>query len=49
MSAPAPETAKSLPPVALLVLMQAAVAAASLVGEIVAGRMLAPYLGIVPE
>ena len=46
MSAPAPETAKSLPPVALLVLMQAAVAAASLVVEIVAGRMLAPYLGM---
>jgi spermidine synthase len=35
-----------LPPVRLLVAMQAAVAAASLVVEIVAGRMLAPYLGM---
>jgi len=35
-----------LPSVALLVVAQAAVAAASLVVEIVAGRMLAPYLGM---
>lgn len=38
--------AAPLPPVWLLVVMQAAVAAASLVVEIVAGRMLAPYLGM---
>jgi hypothetical protein len=36
----------TLPPVALLVFIQAAVSAASLVVEIVAGRMLAPYLGM---
>ena len=35
-----------LPPVAALAAAQAAVAAASLVVEIVAGRMLAPYLGM---
>jgi predicted membrane-bound spermidine synthase len=35
-----------LPPVALLVILQAAVSAASLVVEIVAGRMLAPYVGM---
>ena len=44
-AAPEPGTA-ALPPVFLLVVMQAAVAAASLVVEIVAGRMLAPYLGM---
>ena len=36
----------ALPPVWLLVALQAAVSAASLVVEIVAGRMLAPYLGM---
>jgi hypothetical protein len=41
-SGPAP----ALPPVFLLASMQATVAAASLVVEIVAGRMLAPYLGM---
>ena len=35
-----------LPSVALLVVLQAAVSAASLVVEIVAGRMLAPYVGM---
>ncbi len=44
--APLADTTERLPPVALLVTMQAAVAAASLVVEIVAGRMLAPYLGM---
>jgi predicted membrane-bound spermidine synthase len=44
--AEAPATPPPLPPVFLLVVMQAAVAAASLVVEIVAGRMLAPYLGM---
>ena len=38
--------APTLPPVALLVILQAAVSAASLVVEIVAGRMLAPYVGM---
>ena len=38
--------ATSLPSVPLLVFVQAAVSAASLVVEIVAGRMLAPYLGM---
>lgn len=38
--------ASLLPSVFLLVVAQAAVAAASLVVEIVAGRMLAPYLGM---
>jgi predicted membrane-bound spermidine synthase len=37
---------RTLPPLALLVVLQAAVAAASLVVEILAGRMLAPYLGM---
>lgn len=37
---------EALPSVALLVTAQAAVSAASLVVEIVAGRMLAPYLGM---
>ena len=45
-----PESSKrpaaALPAVPLLVAMQAAVAAASLVVEIVAGRMLAPYVGM---
>ena len=36
----------ALPSVALLVILQAAVSAASLVVEIVAGRMLAPYVGM---
>ena len=36
----------ALPGVALLVILQAAVSAASLVVEIVAGRMLAPYVGM---
>lgn len=40
------QKAKGLPSVAILVIAQAAVAAASLVVEIVAGRMLAPYLGM---
>lgn len=40
------EANRPQPPLWLLVLMQAAVAAASLVVEIVAGRMLAPYLGM---
>ena len=35
-----------LPPVILLVFLQAVVSAASLVVEIVAGRMLAPYVGM---
>ncbi len=39
-------TPSPLPPLVLLVTMQAAVAAASLVVEIVAGRLLAPYLGM---
>jgi len=39
-------TARALPPVWLLVLLQGAVSAASLVVEIVAGRMLAPYVGM---
>ena len=39
-------TPSPLPPLTLLVVMQAAVAAASLVVEIVAGRLLAPYLGM---
>src|SRR3546814_1525513 len=38
--------ASRLPPLWLLALMQGSVAAASLVVEIVAGRMLAPYLGM---
>ena len=33
-------------PLTLLVLLQVAISAASLVVEIVAGRMLAPYVGI---
>jgi predicted membrane-bound spermidine synthase len=37
---------RKLPPVALLIAMQGVVAAASLVVEIVAGRMLAPYVGM---
>ena len=37
---------RELPSVALLVILQAAVSAASLVVEIVAGRMLAPYVGM---
>lgn len=41
----APDTLK-LPPVYLLVFLQAVVSAASLVVEIVAGRMLAPYVGM---
>ncbi|MCI5076413.1 fused MFS/spermidine synthase [Oricola sp.] len=41
-----PDRARGLPPVFMLVVAQAAVAAASLVVEIVAGRMLAPYLGM---
>ena len=40
------EAMASLPPVWLLVLVQAVVSAASLVVEIVAGRMLAPWLGM---
>ncbi|SDN86328.1 Spermine/spermidine synthase [Lutimaribacter pacificus] len=40
---PAP---RNLPSVPLLVIVQAAVSAASLVVEIVAGRMLAPYVGM---
>ena len=43
---PDPLPAVALPPVPQLVVMQAAVAAASLVVEIVAGRLLAPYLGM---
>ncbi len=43
---PASAAARPLPPVAVLALMQAAVSAASLVVEIVAGRLLAPYLGM---
>lgn len=39
-------TARHLPSVTLLVILQAAVSAASLVVEIVAGRMLAPYVGM---
>jgi predicted O-methyltransferase YrrM len=39
-------TARALPPVWLLVALQGAVSAASLVVEIVAGRMLAPYVGM---
>lgn len=42
---PAPYASK-LPPVFLLVFLQAVVSAASLVVEIVAGRMLAPYVGM---
>ncbi|MFU8883150.1 MAG: fused MFS/spermidine synthase [Rhodobacterales bacterium] len=38
--------AAALPSVTLLVILQAAVSAASLVVEIVAGRMLAPYVGM---
>jgi predicted membrane-bound spermidine synthase len=38
--------AAALPSVPLLVILQAAVSAASLVVEIVAGRMLAPYVGM---
>ncbi len=38
--------ATALPSVTLLVILQAAVSAASLVVEIVAGRMLAPYVGM---
>lgn len=38
--------ARQLPSVALLVILQATISAASLVVEIVAGRMLAPYVGM---
>ncbi|MEQ8355988.1 MAG: fused MFS/spermidine synthase [Kiloniellaceae bacterium] len=41
-----PSDSQRLPRLALLILMQGAVAAASLVVEIVAGRLLAPYLGM---
>ncbi len=41
-----PGPAVGLPPVWLLAAVQTVVAAASLVVEIVAGRMLAPYLGM---
>src|SRR3546814_18213135 len=40
--------ASRLPPLWLLALMQGSVAAASLGVEIVAGRVLAPYLGMAP-